>query len=145
MSRMHRILFFLCSMVVISIAGCSLVQKSGPDEISAPKEVLLTESDGACGSGVGLDAGDTLVLILEDEPSDEKIWEVGFYVPAVIKPSEGLENQQISDQMGLDETNTFRFLATGEGQATLRLIYHNPSDADISQVEICDVTVMVAP
>ena len=82
-------------------------------------------------------------MILEGNPSTGYTWEVGFYVPEVMKPAGEPKYQSASSQAGAGGTYTFRFLAVGEGQATLRLIYHRPWEQDVPDLKTCEVTVTV--
>ena len=131
------------SMLVLLLAGCRSTGASQPTSTPVPKEVQLTEEGGLCGSAVGLNAGDILVLILEGNPSTGYSWEVGFYVPEVIAPSGEPEIRPESNLAGAPATYTFRFLAVGEGEATLRLTYHRPAEKDAPDLKTCEVTVKV--
>lgn len=110
-----------------------------------PKEVQLTEKGLACapGSSVGLNVGDTLVLVLEGNPSTGYNWDVGFYTLGVIEPAGEPEFQSSSDLLGAGGTYTFRFLAVGEGESTLRLMYSRPLEKDVPEAKICDLSVTV--
>jgi predicted secreted protein len=114
-----------------------------PQAIPTQKEVQLTQKGGACGSGVGLNQGDTLVLVMDGDSASGYAWEVGFYVPAVIKPADKQERQSDSDRFSTSENQTFRFLAVGEGQAELLLI-HKPFEVDLADTETCQVDVTVS-
>ena len=141
MSRFKNCLLVALIIIAALLGGCGQKTKNSAN-LPHPKEVQLTDKGGACGSSVGLNAGDTLVLILEGTPSTEYVWEVGFYVPQIITPNNTFD-QSDTEPVGLFGVQTFRFLATGGGQATLRMIYHNPMEKDAIDLKNCDVTVDV--
>lgn len=144
MIRLHVFLLIVVLLVALSLVGGSMYYTQGSSaDLEAPKEVQVTEKGGACGSGVGLNAGDTLVLILEGNPSTGNAWEVGFHVPAVISPVGEPEYQPGSSQIGAGGTVTFRFLAVGEGEAIIRMIYRRPWEKDVPALKTCEVTVIV--
>lgn len=143
MSRVGTFFSVISLMITVLLVGCSLFQQPEQTTQPIPKEVQITARGGACGSAVGLDTGDTLVVIMDDyDLIQDYIWEVGYYVPEVIKPGDESEYQSNSDS-GTGNTSTFRFLAVGEGIANLRLIYHNPAEIGAPETKICDVTVRV--
>ena len=142
MSRMTISRLIAWITLLALVGGCGGQTQNVANQTS-PKEVQLTEQGGACGSAVGVNAGDTLVVILDSDPSTADLWEVGFYAPQVIAPE-----KETADQTAyhLDRTSgeqTLRFLAMGEGQATLVLIYHNPLEEDAPDIKTCEVTVEV--
>jgi inhibitor of cysteine peptidase len=119
-----------------------LVSNCGP-EPEAAKTVGLTEQGGGCGSSVGLNAGDTLELVLDGNPTTGYIWEIGFVVPSEIKPVGDPEFKADSQRLGAGGSYTFRFQAVAEGQATLKLIYHRPFESQTAPLKTCEVTVVV--
>lgn len=127
----------------LALAGCSLVLAPASATPPPPVEVQITEQGGACGSGVGLNAGDILVLVLEGNPSAGFTWEVGFFVPEVIKPAGEPEYQAGSAELGAAGTYTFRFLAVGKGQASLQMVYHKPWEQGVPDLKTCAVDVKV--
>jgi predicted secreted protein len=138
MSRMKMIVLFVILMTILSLDGCGA---SRTPEVM-PKEVQVTQKGGACGSGVGLNEGDPLVLILDGDSSSGNVWEVGFYVPAVIEPV-GEPIVQSESSLGSESsTYTFRFLAAGEGQAELVMIY-KPLEKDMPVLKTCELVVTV--
>jgi predicted secreted protein len=140
MSHLKICALVVVAMIILSLDGCSAIRT--PEVTPAPKEVQLTQEGGACGSGVGLNEGDTLELILDGDSSAGYIWEIGFYVPAVIKPAGEQKNQSGSDLSSASDKYTFRFLAVGEGQAELVMIY-KPFEKDLPDLETCKVDVTV--
>ena len=136
-------LLLVCLIIIPAfMSGCGL-QTQNPTDQAFPNEVQVTESGGACGSEVGLSAGDILVLILDRDPSEAYVWEVGFYVPQVIMPENDIVSQQDSDMDNTSGSQTFRFKAIGEGQVDLRMIYHDPSESGSSVLKTCEVKVYV--
>ena len=140
MSHLKIVVLFVVTMIILSLDGCSASRT--PEVTPVPKEVQLTQKGGACGSGIGLNEGDTLVLILEGDPSSNYTWEVGFYVPAVIEPVGEPIVQSESSPDSANSTSTFRFLATGEGEADLHMIY-GPPEKDSAEFKTCQLTVDV--
>jgi predicted secreted protein len=135
---MKMIVLFVILMTILSLDGCGA---SRTPELM-PKEVQLTQTGGACGSGVGLNEGDTLVLVLDGGSSSGYAWEVGFYVPAVIGPVGEPIVQSESSPDSANGTYTFRFLAVGEGEAELHMIY-GPPEKDSPEFKTCQLTVTV--
>jgi inhibitor of cysteine peptidase len=141
-------LFALAIALVVLTMTLSLpgeYQSQMPTMVSTPmpKEVQLTEKGLACASAVGLNVGDTLVLVLDGNPSTGYNWEVGFYTLGVIEPTGEPEYQSDSDLLGAGGTYTFRFLAVGKGESALRLMYRHPLEKDVPEAKICDLTVTV--
>ncbi len=128
----------LASTALLS-AGCSALQGPRAADSHRPKEVRLTEKEGACGSGVGLNVGDTLELVMESSLAGY-VWDIGFNVPAVLKvtgqPSHGPDS-------GSSGTDTFHLTAVADGEEVLRLLYHIPLDETGPHTRICDVQVTV--
>ncbi len=132
------IALLLASAALLS-AGCSALQRPHAADPHQPKEVRLTEKEGACGSGVGLNVGDTLELVMESNLAGY-VWDIGFNVPAVLKvtgqPSHGSDSRPSG-------TDTFHLTAVAEGEEVLRLLYHIPLDETAPHTRICDVQVTV--
>ena len=134
----------MISMIgVLILTGCNAFHIQGDRQTPQPKEVQITEDELACGTGVGLNVGDTLILILNGNPSTGYTWDVAFYVHPVIEPTGEPEYQSDSNLVGAGGTYTFHFLATGEGEAKLAMIYHRPFDKDAPILKTCEVTVTV--
>jgi predicted secreted protein len=131
---------FVFTMIIVTLSG-SCISRT-PESTTAPKEVQLTQDGGACGSGVGLNEGDTLVLVMDGNSSSGYTWEVGYYVPAVIKPEGEQAVQSGADLASASDTSTFRFVAVGEGQAELLMVYE-PLDEDLPDLGTCQVDVTV--
>ena len=138
MSCIKILTFVAVSMIIFSLYGCSTSQT--PEVM--PKEVQLTQNGGACGSGVGLNVGDTLVLILDVDALSDYTWELGFHVPAVIEPASEQKDQSESNPASENGSATFRFLAVGEGVAELHMIY-GPPDKNSPEFETCQLDINV--
>jgi predicted secreted protein len=139
---LQKILVSFVVAMIISLLNGSCTSRT-LEAAPAPKEVQLSQKGGACGSGVGINQGDTLVLVMDGETSPGYRWEVGFFVPVVIKPEDEQESQTDSDRFTISENQSFRFLAVGEGQAELLMIYE-PFDTDLANPESCQVDVTVS-
>jgi len=146
MKHIKKILFCVTKISLVGmlvLTSCNTLINRGDQQTPLPKDVQLTEDGLACGSGTELNVGDTLILILNGNPSTGYTWDVGFYVHPVVEPLGEPKYQPDSNLLGASGKYTFRFLAVGEGQATLRMIYHRPKDENMSVLKICDVTVTV--
>ncbi len=130
----------LFAVTALLSAGCSTPHQSQGANVRQPKEVRLTESEGACGSGLGLNVGDTLEVVMDSE-LEGYVWDIGFNVPAMLK----VAGQPSHDSgSGRGDTETFHLTAVAEGQEVLRLFYHSPANETAPQSRICDVQVTVA-
>ncbi len=143
MSRKNRItsvtMLALVGVVLLS-SGCSALHQPQAADVRQPKEVRLTQSEGACGAGVGLNVGDTLEMVMDSE-LEGYVWDIGFNVPAVLKVIGQPSHDPGSGPAG---TETFHLEAVAEGQEVLRLFYHAPANETAQQSKICDVQVTVA-
>lgn len=142
MLRKKIFLFLILIFTPVLVGGCVRQPRESAD-LPVPKEVQLTEEGGACGSGVGLNKGDTLVIILQGDPSMVNVWEVGFFVPEVIMPASDAIDQSEPTLESASGTQTLRFLVVGEGQAQLRMINHDPLEKDAAVIKTCEVNVEV--
>ncbi len=140
MSRLKMIVLMIVSVIILSLNRCSASRT--PEVTPMPKEVQLTQKGGACGSGVGLNEGDTLVLILDVDAPSDYTWELGFYVPAVIEPAGEQTSQSESNSASGNGSTTFRFRAVGEGESELHLIY-GPPEKDSPEFKTCQLAVNV--
>jgi len=146
MKHIKKILFCVTKISLVGmlvLTSCNTLINQRDQQTALPKDVQLTEDGLACDSGTELNVGDTLILILNGNPSTGYTWDVGFYVHPVVEPLGEPKYQPDSNLLGASGKYTFRFLAVGEGQATLRMIYHRPKDENMSVLKICDVTVTV--
>ncbi len=146
MSRMNKtplVTALVLTGSVLLSAGNLAIHKPQTPYPYEQKEVRLTEKQGACGSGVGLNVGDTLELEMESNLAGY-VWEIGFNVPAVLKvtgwPSRGAGS---GTGGGATQTNAFHLTAVGEGEEALRLVYCSSIDGDALPLRICDVKVVV--
>jgi len=89
MKLIKKLLFFAIKISLIGmlvLTGSSAINNLEEQQTPQPKEVQITEDGLACGSGTELNVSDTLVLILNGNPSTGYTWDVGFYVHPVIEP-----------------------------------------------------------
>ncbi|HSB66349.1 MAG TPA: protease inhibitor I42 family protein [Anaerolineales bacterium] len=131
------LLLLVASISGLLLFGCSAIQPS------SPKEIRLSEKDGDCGSTVELNTGDTLLLILEGNPTTGYTWEIESNDPAVIKPDGKPEFNSESEAIGAGGTYTFRFNAVAKGQVTLKLVYHRSFEANMPALKSCELTIKV--
>ncbi len=143
MKHIHSLLLAMALLLAwdtVFLAACSALHQPQDADLRQPKEVRLTEKEGACGSGVGINVGDTLELVMESDLTGY-VWDIGFNVPAVLKVA-GEPSHDSGSRPG--SANTFHLTAVAEGQEVLRLIYHAPMDQTAPDSRICDVQVTVS-
>lgn len=138
--RIMLITMLVLAGVVLLSSGCSALHQPQGADLRQPKEVRLTESQGACDSGVGLNVGDTLEVVMDSE-LEGYVWDIGFSVPAVLKVT-GQPSRDAGSRPG--GTETFHLKAVAVGQEVLRLFYHTPGSETAAHSRICDVQVTVA-
>jgi predicted secreted protein len=146
MKQIMKILFVAIIILisgVLLLSSCSELRNQKNQQTPQPKEVQITEKGNACGTTVGLNAGDTLNLILDGNLSTGYTWEVGFYANTVVEPLGEPEYQSQSNLVGADGTYTFQFRAIGEGETQLKMIYHRPLEKDAPDLKTCDVILNV--
>jgi inhibitor of cysteine peptidase len=131
------------SLVLVLLAMALLLIGCGSPAREAAKTVGLSEQGGGCGTAVELNAGDTLELVLDGNPTTGYAWEGSFVAPTALKPVGEPAFKAGAGGLGAGGTYTFRFNAVAEGQATLKLIYHRPFEPEAPPLKTCDVTVVV--
>jgi inhibitor of cysteine peptidase len=137
----HQVRILALCLVVGVLSACSA--PGNPPS----KTVQLTESGTLPGSGVGLVVGDTLELVLDGNASTGYAWEIGFIDSAVLRSLGDPEYVEAGtpERVGGEGQYTFRFLAIGEGQVELTLIYRRPFEPDVPPLRIFEVMVTVSP
>ncbi len=141
MNRISNTLPLIVLAGLFIAAYCSPPGQAGV-KAPEPKEVRLTERQGACGSGVGLNVGDTLELVLDANPTGYA-WEIGFNAPSVLKITGQPSLDPDSRIGGAGGEDTFHFTAIAEGEERLRLVYRAGTDTSAWPARTCEVNIVV--
>jgi inhibitor of cysteine peptidase len=107
----------------------------------ASNEVKLDTSDD--GSQVELNAGQTLVVSLEGNPTTGYTWEATELDEQVLRQVGETEFKPESDAIGAVGVQTLRFETVNTDQATLNLIYHRPWETDEEPAKTFSVQAVV--
>jgi len=98
---------------------------------------------GENGSQVELNAGQTLIVSLEGNPTTGYTWEAAGLDEQVLQQVGETEFKPDSDAIGAGGVQTLRFETMNSGQTTLKLVYHRPWEEDVEPAEIFSVQVVV--
>lgn len=98
---------------------------------------------GENGSQVELNAGQTLIVSLEGNPTTGYTWEAAELDEQVLQQVGETEFKPDSDAIGAGGVQTLRFETMNSGQTTLKLVYHRPWEEDVEPAEIFSVQVVV--
>jgi inhibitor of cysteine peptidase len=115
-------LLLTVSLLVLSVlvfAGCGTVG-----------DISLDEGDD--GSRITLEAGQTVDIRLEGNPTTGFTWEVAEVDDAILRQIGEIEFDPFSGLIGSAGIQTLRFEAVGSGQMTLKLAYHRPWETEPS-------------
>ena len=107
----------------------------------ASNEVKLDAGDD--GSQVELNAGQTLVVSLEGNPTTGYTWEAAELDEQVLRQVGETEFKPESDAIGAGGVQTLHFETVNSGQTTLNLVYHRPWEEDVEPSETFSVQVVV--
>jgi len=108
---------WLLVLCVLVLAGCGPIGDHSLDE-------------GDDGSRITLDAGQTLDIRLEGNPTTGFTWEVSEVDDAILRQVGETEFDPFSGLIGSPGIQTLRFEAVGSGQLTLELVYHRPWETE---------------
>jgi inhibitor of cysteine peptidase len=122
--------------VLLAIAGCF-----APKEVSPLGEVNIGPKDN--GKRVEVNADNMLCLSLLSNPSTGYEWAVDEIDENVMRQVGESESKPGSDLLGAPGEQVFRFQVVGEGQATLKLIYHRPWEKDAEPAKTFSIQVVV--
>jgi inhibitor of cysteine peptidase len=95
------------------------------------------------GSVVQLNAGDTLEVALESNPTTGYSWQIVEIDPALLSQEGEVEFEPQSDLVGAGGTETFRFKALAPGEGALQLNYHRIWEEGVDPLEVFSITVTV--
>jgi len=107
----------------------------------ASNEVKLDVGDDD--SQVELNAGQTLVVSLEGNPTTGYTWEAAELDEQVLRQVGEVEFKPESDAIGAGGVQTLRFETVSSGQTTLKLVYRRPWEEDVEPSETFSVQVIV--
>jgi inhibitor of cysteine peptidase len=107
----------------------------------ASNEVKLDAGDD--GSQVELNAGQTLVVSLEGNPTTGYTWEAAELDEQVFQQVGETEFKPESGAIGAGGVQTLRFETVNSGQTTLNLVYHRPWEENVEPAETFSIQVVV--
>jgi len=126
----------------VATAGSVIDPTVLPAATPAPlAEIRLTEVND--GQHVELFQGQTLTVDLESNPSTGYSWEVAKVDTSVLSQVGKTEFEQKSPLPGAPARQIFHFKAVGEGQSTLKLIYHRPWEKGVEPTKEFSAKVVV--
>lgn len=112
-------------------------------EVSATsKQIQVTEADQ--GKEYTLNPGDSLVIVLESNPSTGYAWEVQQVDNPVLQLSGEAAFKADSEKLGSPGKATFTFNTVNAGTQALTLIYHRSSDKDVQPAKTFTINVTVS-
>ena len=142
-SVVYSSLVFIVLGMVMVLVGCGPVNDMDADAKS--EEVTLSAKDN--GGKVEVDAGQTLVLTLESNPSTGFSWEVIESDDAVLRPKAEPEFKVTSEldppPPGAGGVEIFRFEAVEAGETLLTLVYHRPWEEGVEPLETYSIQITV--
>jgi inhibitor of cysteine peptidase len=99
----------------------------------------------ANGGSVELKSGQVLAVTLESNPSTGYTWEAVQVDDELLKSQGEAEYRQADGQprVGAGGAETLRFLASGTGETTLKLVYHRAWEKDADPLRTYTLQVMV--
>jgi inhibitor of cysteine peptidase len=107
----------------------------------ASNEVKLDAGDD--GSQVELNAGQTLVVSLEGNPTTGYTWEAAELDEQVFHQVGETEFKPESGAIGAGGVQTLRFETVNSGQTTLNLVYHRPWEENVEPAETFSIQVVL--
>jgi inhibitor of cysteine peptidase len=143
-----RSVVFSSSVVILLgmltvLAGCGPISDAGTGGKS--EEVVLSAEDN--GGHVEVDAGQTLVLTLESNPTTGFRWEVVGAKDDVLRQRGDAEFKVASEldppPPGTGGVEIFRFDAVEAGETLLELVYHQPWEEGVEPLETFSIQVIV--
>ena len=109
---------------------------------ATPKQIQVTEADQ--GKEYTLNPGDSLVIVLESNPSTGYTWEVKPVDNPVLQLSGEPVFKADSEKLGSPGKTTLTFNAVNSGTQALTLIYHRSSEKDVQPSKTFTINVTVS-
>ncbi len=125
---------------LLSACSPSIQVQAGERRLPPPKQVTISEDDN--GRIISLNTGDTLVVVLNSNPSTGYSWEVRLPAMGVLEQIGEARYSSGGNMPGSGGTVTMRFRAVRWGWADLLLVYRRPFE-NTGPVETFAVTVSV--
>ena len=142
-SVLQSSLIVLLLGMLMPLAGCG--PTNDVDTGSKSEEVILSAKDN--GGQIEVDAGQTLVLTLESNPTTGFRWEVVEMEDAVLRPKGEAEFEVASalepPPPGTGGMEILRFEAVDAGETLLELVYHRPWEEGVEPLETFSIQVTV--
>jgi predicted secreted protein len=110
--------------------------------LAIPKQIQVSEADQ--GKEYTLNPGDSLVIVLESNPSTGYVWEVQQVDNPVLQLSGEAAFKADSERLGSPGKATLTFNAVNSGIQTLTLIYHRTYDKDVQPAKTFTINVTVS-
>ena len=126
-------------IVFVILLAVVIVGESQPQ---ASRVIRLTEQGGDCGSTVQLNQGDTLELLVNQNPSTEYTWEASINGPGKIQAIGDAKYGPLSS-MGTSGLYLFQYRAIIKGEAVIKLAYLPLSGKNMPPVKTCEVKVNI--
>jgi predicted secreted protein len=109
---------------------------------ATPQQVQVTEADQ--GKYFTLNPGDTLIVVLDSNPSTGYSWEIRPVDHPVLSPAGEPVFKAASDKLGAPGKTTFTLNAVTSGSQTLTLLYQRSFEKDAQPLKIFTINVTVS-
>jgi inhibitor of cysteine peptidase len=126
------------STAVVQSADATAV----PAPTTAPQQIELTEADQ--GKNLTLNPGDSLVVMLNSNPSTGYSWVVKPVDNAVLSLAEEPSFKADSDKLGAPGKTTLTFKAVASGSQVLTLLYQRSFEKDAQPIKTFTINVTVS-
>lgn len=141
--------FSLVLIATLFLAGCTTAAKPNgagktagtPKVLATPRQIQVTAADQ--GDELTLIQGDSLILVLESNPSTGYAWEVETVDSPVLQLSGEAVFKADSERLGSPGKSTLTFNTLNSGTQVLTLIYHRPSVKDAQPKKTFTINVTV--
>jgi inhibitor of cysteine peptidase len=107
-----------------------------------PKQIQVTEADQ--GKEYMLNTGDSLIIVLESNPSTGYAWEVELVDSPVLQLSGEAVFKADTEKLGSPGKATLIFNAVNSGSQALTLIYHRSNEKDVQPSKTFTINVTVS-
>lgn len=140
MKQISKILT-LALIVTMFLTACTPATKS-TDVPASSNAIQVTEADQ--GKEYTLNLGDSLIVVLESNPSTGFNWEVVTVENPVLQSSGEPVFKADSEKLGAPGKTTFTFNAVNSGTQELKLIYYRSFEKDIQPEKTFSINVTVS-